>query len=97
MIFRGRKKWAYLVWIFKRQVINYFIVYHILLSFKFEKLYELRQKKRGFLHTIRYKCENKGTDKLCGNCTADPLLFVGYIAALERLKINPLTYNGKRG
>ena len=36
----------------KRQVINYFILYHLLLSFKFEKLYELRQKKRGFLHTI---------------------------------------------
>ena len=52
MIFRGRKKWPKLVWIIKRQVINYFILYHLLLSFKFEKLYDLRQKKRDFLHTI---------------------------------------------
>ena len=37
----------------KRQVVNYFILYHLLLSFKFEKkIYELRQKKRGFLHTV---------------------------------------------
>ena len=77
---------------------NYFILYHLLLSFKFEKLYELRQKKRGFLHTI-YDINVKTKAQIC--CAVIEQLihsfFAGYIAALERLKVVPLTYNGKRG
>ena len=73
-------------------------MYHLLLSFKFEKLYGLRQKKRDFLHTINdINVKTKAQISCVVIAELIHSFLVGYIAALERLKITPLTSNEKRG
>ena len=50
--FSWAKKMGITIGITTTQETKYFILYHILLSFNFGKLYSLRQKKSGFLHII---------------------------------------------
>ena len=60
------------------------------ITFRLEKLHELRQKKRDFLHTI-YDINVKTKAQISCAVIAELIhsFLVGYIAALERLIITP--------